>query len=79
MKHQNQMKMLKLAAILLVGSLCLLGELRNSADANQERPGRLFEIVGMDAPLDKRFGPDDAAAFVIHFSGDTHGSLDTCG
>jgi hypothetical protein len=40
---------------------------------------RLFEIVGMSVPLEQRVGVDDGAAFVVHFAGDTRGTLDVCG
>lgn len=74
-RHQTKKK-LKLAVILLTLGLALYEQ--TSATATQERAARLFEIVGMETPLDQRF-VDDGAAFVIHFAGDTHGNLDTCG
>jgi hypothetical protein len=37
------------------------------------------EIVGMNASLEERFGKDDKSSFVIHITGDMHGSLDACG
>jgi hypothetical protein len=53
-------------------------QLHNTVAA-QEQPGRLFELVGITVPLEQRVGVDDGVAFVVHFSGDTRGSLDTCG
>lgn len=70
---------LKLVAILLAVAAAFFVRSHNTANATQDRAGRLFEIVGMDVSLDKRFGSDDGAAFVVHFAGDTHGGLDTCG
>ena len=47
--------------------------------ATEAQAKRLFEIIGMDVPFDQRVGIDDGAVFAIHFGGDTHGNLDTCG
>jgi len=47
--------------------------------AAQEQSARLFEMVGMNVPFEQRIGADDGAMFVVHFTGDTHGSLDPCG
>ena len=69
---------LKLIAIALVAALAVFAQVHDTVLA-QEQPGRLFELIGMNVPLEKRVGVDDGAAFVVHFSGDTHGSLDTCG
>lgn len=71
-------KRLKLVAILLVAVLAFLAQMPTVVGA-QDQSARLFEITGMDVPLEKRVGVDDGAAFVVHFSGDTRGSLDTCG
>ena len=38
-----------------------------------------LEFVGVGVPLDKSTGTDDAAVLAVHFMGDTHGGLDTCG
>jgi 2',3'-cyclic-nucleotide 2'-phosphodiesterase (5'-nucleotidase family) len=37
------------------------------------------EIAGFGSSMEQRLGQDDGAAFVIHFMGDAHGSLETCG
>lgn len=79
MQNQKPIRTLKLAAILLVAGLAMFAHSRRSDGATQDQNVRLFEIAGMDAPLDKRIGVDDGAAFVVHFAGDTRGSLDTCG
>ena len=72
------MKQLKLAAIGLVAAMAGFLYLHALAGA-QSRPARLFEIIGMNVPLEQRVGVDDGAEFVVHFAGDTHGSLDVCG
>lgn len=72
------MKQLKLAAIGLAVTLAGFLHSYDSAGA-QNKPARLFEIVGMNLPFEQRIGVDDGAAFVVHFTGDTHGSLDVCG
>ncbi|MEK6302836.1 MAG: hypothetical protein AABO41_19165 [Acidobacteriota bacterium] len=38
-----------------------------------------LEFVGLGVPLDKSTGTDDGAVLAVHFMGDTHGGLDTCG
>lgn len=76
MNGEKTTRHLKLAAIILA---CALAFLARAESATQERAARLFEIVAMDVPLEKRFGPDDGAVLVVHFAGDTHGNLDTCG
>ena len=72
------MKQLKLAAIGSVAALAGFVYLHATAGA-QNQPARLFEIAGMNMPLEQRVGVDDGAAFVVHFAGDTRGSLDVCG
>ena len=68
-------KRLKLVAILLVAGVGVLAQMQTIVGAQQ----RLFEIVGMSVPLEQRVGVDDGAAFVVHFAGDTRGTLDVCG
>ena len=58
--------------------LAFLFNLRGAA-SSQDQSGRLFEMAGMTLPLEQRIGVDDGAAFVVHFSGDTRGTLDACG
>ncbi|HSE35765.1 MAG TPA: hypothetical protein VLG74_00595 [Blastocatellia bacterium] len=72
------MKQLKLVAIGLVAALAGFLDLYATAGA-QNKPARLFEIVGMNMPFEQRIGVDDGSAFVVHFAGDTRGSLDVCG
>ena len=75
---QKRIRLLKLIAISSVAALAVFAQVHSTVAA-QEQPGRLFELVGMNVPLEQRVGVDDGAAFVVHFSGDTHGNLDTCG
>lgn len=70
--------MLKLGAIVSVVALAVCVHLQGTAVA-QDQPGRTFEIAGMFEPFEQRIGVDDGAALVVHFAGDTRGSLDTCG
>jgi hypothetical protein len=78
MQGKSMIKGLKLVAILLVAGVGVLGHMQTIVGA-QEQPARLFEIVGMSVPLEQRVGVDDGAAFVVHFAGDTRGTLDVCG
>ena len=78
MKDGSQIKWLKLVAILFAAVLTFAVYLGNTSAA-QDPTARLFEIVGMNTPLDERVGADDGAVFAVHFSGDTRGNLDTCG
>jgi hypothetical protein len=79
MQNQRQINRVKLVAILLVAGLALFAHSQRSVGATQDQAARLFEFAGMDMPLEKRVGVDDGAAFVVHFGGDTRGSLDSCG
>ena len=76
-QYQKRIRLLKLAAIVSVAVLAVFAQFQTVAA--QDPSGRLFELVGMTVPLEQRVGIDDGAAFVVHFSGDTHGNLDTCG
>jgi hypothetical protein len=78
MKNGRQIRRLKLVAILFAAVLTFVVHLGNTSAA-QDPPARMFEILGMNTPLEQRVGVDDGAAFAVHFSGDTRGNLDTCG
>jgi hypothetical protein len=78
MRYQKKIRLLKFAAIVSVAALAVFAQFQKTVAA-QDPAGRLFELVGMTVPLEQRIGIDDGAAFVVHFSGDTHGNLDTCG
>ena len=69
----------KVIAIIVFAALVFFLQVQKPAAATQAQPKRLFEIIGMDVPFDQRVGTDDGAVFAIHFGGDTHGNLDTCG
>jgi hypothetical protein len=71
-------KQLKLVAIVSVAALAIFAHIHITSAA-QDQTARLFEIVGMNTPLEQRVGVDDGAVFAVHFSGDTRGNLDTCG
>lgn len=71
-------KQLKLIAIVSVSALVIFADIHTTSAA-QDPTAHLFEIVGMNTPLDQRVGADDGAVFAVHFSGDTRGNLDTCG
>lgn len=77
MQNQKRIKGLKLVAILLAAGV--FSEHMQAIVGAQGKPPRLFEIAGMSVPLEQRIGVDDGAAFVVHFAGDTHGTLDACG
>ena len=69
----------KLVAILLFPGLGYFLQVQKPTEATQPQSKRLFEIIGMDVPFDQRVAIDDGVLFAIHFGGDTHGNLDTCG
>ncbi|HSB09636.1 MAG TPA: hypothetical protein VLM38_09140 [Blastocatellia bacterium] len=79
MPKQRATERLKFVLVLVICGAALAGAFQKSAGAGQGQPQRSFELVGMEVPLEKRVGQDDGAAFVVHFGGDTHGNLDTCG
>ena len=76
MLNQKTITGLKLVAILFVAGVGFVAQMTAGA---QDQPKRLFEIAGMSVPLEQRVGVDDGAAFVVHFAGDTRGTLDVCG
>lgn len=80
MHNRNAIRRTKIAVMLLVVSFaCWNAASRQTAATVTGEPQRRFEIVGMDTPAADRAGTDDGAAFVIHFFGNTHGSLEPCG
>ena len=76
---RNSIGRFKLIAILLFTGLCCFLQAQKPAGATEAQSKRLFEIIGMDVPFDQRVAVDDGVVFAIHFGGDTHGNLDTCG
>jgi hypothetical protein len=71
-------RQLKLIAIVSVAALAIFANIHTTSAA-QDSTARMFEIFGMNTPLEQRIGVDDGAVFAVHFSGDTRGNLDTCG
>jgi hypothetical protein len=61
---------------LMTAIICACFTWRSDAQGGAQKR---VEIVPQGTPLAERFGPDDGMSFVIHFSGDTHGSLEPCG
>ena len=81
MQSRKRLKGIKLVLVSVVAGLtgwCLPLQGISSSISQQEDRSR-FEIVGQDTPTDDRFGTDDGAAFIVHFTGDIHGSLEPCG
>ncbi len=79
MHHKTLIKRIKLSAITLIAAfLCSYLPFQQTS-ASQEPAERKTELVATGVPLAERLGADDGAAFVIHFGGDTHGELGTCG
>lgn len=84
MKSGWMIKRVKIAAVVLtvvfLGSYLPWQETGASAAQEQQSAAqRRFEIVGLGTPFSERTGKDDGAAFVVHFVGDIHGSLEPCG
>jgi len=78
-----RIKTAKLAAIafsVVITSLCLRGEKTGvtRAEGQVQEAGQI-DVVGRGSTMAERIGVDDGAAFVVHFSGDMHGNLDSCG
>jgi hypothetical protein len=78
---QNKtLKRAKLAIILGAAALCFYSPLLESgASVTPGQAANRLEFVGVGVPLDKSTGADDGAVLAVHFMGDTHGNLDTCG
>jgi len=78
-----RIKTAKLALIAfsaVITYLCLRGERAGTILAeDQAREAGQIDVVGRGASMAVRVGADDGAAFVVHFSGDMHGNLDSCG
>ena len=78
MTKNQPLAVLKLAVIASVIT-AIYFPWRTSASQDQNPPNSKSDIVGYGATMEARLGKDDGTAFVIHFMGDTHGSLETCG
>lgn len=80
MQNKATSKRVKLPVLFvaaLLSSYTLLADL--GIGAAQGQLGNRLELVGVGVPLDKSTGVDDGAVLAVHFMGDTHGNLDTCG
>jgi hypothetical protein len=78
-----RIKIAKLSAIAFsvafVLSLSHLGTPGVTRAADQAQEQSQIDVLGRGSTMAERIGTDDGAAFVIHFSGDRHGNLDSCG
>jgi hypothetical protein len=81
MRNHKMTRRIKLIAIVMLAAFFSYLWPSNDTGANvaQQREYRRPDIVSDQTPYGERFGPDDGAAFVIHFSGDIHGNLEPCG
>jgi hypothetical protein len=80
MQNKPTSKRVKVPVLLVTALLCSYVTLADlGIGAAQGQLANRLEIVGMGVPLDKRTGVDDGAVLAVHFIGDTHGNLDTCG
>ena len=77
-KRLKPIKLILVSVVACISGWCLPLQGISSSISQQEDRSR-FEIVGQDTPTDARFGADDGAAFILHFTGDIHGSLEPCG
>ena len=79
MKSIMMIKRTKTTVVLLalVATALLSIEYRGAVGAQE--PANKLEIIGVSVPFNERAGADDGALFAVHFGGDNHGSLDTCG
>ena len=72
-------KKTKLAATLVMLCLLAVSQLTWQGDATAAQQGHRPEIVGTTASMGERLGANETPAFVVHFTGDIHGSLAPCG
>lgn len=80
MRNTTFSKRVKLAVILGAAALCShFALLPSGAGTALGQAANRLEFVGLGVPLDKSTGTDDGAVLAVHFIGDTHGGLDTCG
>ncbi|MBI3654650.1 MAG: hypothetical protein HY231_26765 [Acidobacteria bacterium] len=73
------LKSLKFAIVILAISLFVGLSLSRQTVAHTAQQVHRSEIIGMGASMNERLGADDHPAFVVHFTGELHGSLETCG
>jgi hypothetical protein len=73
------LKQIKFAVLVLAVSWFGLSFLAHKTTVNAAQQAPRAEIVGIGSTMNERLGADDKPAFVIHFTGELHGSLETCG
>jgi hypothetical protein len=78
MRNNRLLNAIKLAAVAIVVATVYFPWKTDASQATSPATART-EIVGFGSSMEQRLGKDDGAAFVIHFMGDAHGSLETCG
>lgn len=80
MQNKATSKRVKLPVLLIGALLCCYDGLAGlGVKAAHGQLANRLEFVGVGVPLDTSTGVDDGAVLAVHFMGDTHGNLDTCG
>ena len=75
MQDRSLVRQTKMAAVLMAVFLSLFVLIYNEITAGAQK----IDIVGRGTELAERVAPDDGAVFVVHFTGDMHGNLGSCG
>ena len=78
MRDNQSGKLLKIAAVVIFTGI-LLPWSNAGAQQNQAQQRESLDIAGSQSTLREKLGRDDDVSFIIHFAGDIHGNLDTCG
>ena len=71
-------KKTKLSVLFMITGLLVCSQLTRPSEAEGQERHRV-EIAGINASVSERLGADDNPAFIVHFTGDVHGSLEDCG
>lgn len=79
MTEKRLIRRTKLGAVAIAAALLFSHMLWQLTEASVQQPGRPFDLVGYQTPMNERPGIDDGAVMAIHFSGDIHGALEPCG
>ncbi len=81
MSKRKIVKRIKVTVIALVMSVAAgYWSLSRPAAASEAAQGRgRVEFVAISTPMNERFGVDDGASLVVHFSSSIHGNLEPCG
>ena len=72
---QNRIK----SAVLVFAIPLLTYAFLSQGPVNAAQQPQKLDIVGFGASMSDRLGADDHPAFAVHFIGEVHGSLETCG